>query len=207
MEVFNIWISCWLQFFTAFKFPSSAAQGSSDAAWQVPTTQLLLSPVAEAVVVFNIVFFLFTSLLRLSDRACKHSNKPGIADKARSCVSWCADNWDQFIWDHSFETTSFETTSFETPLIWDLFIWDLFIWGLIHMRPHSFENTFTWGHVHFRSHSFYATLKLSCFDLLWITFLWSAFHFLAGNLKFFRVTLHLRFCNVTSFRVEQESKT
>jgi len=63
-------------------------------------------------------------------------------------------------WPHSFETTV--------------------IWEHIHLRPHSFETTFIWDHNHLRSHSFYAMLKLSCFDLLLITFLWSAFHIFAG---------------------------
>jgi len=133
----------------------------------------------------------------------------------------------------TFETCSFETTftwdhihlrpihlrpihlrlhSFETTFIWDLFVCDLFVWDYIHLRPQSFKttfiwNTFIWDHIRFRSHSFYATLKLSCFDLLWITFLWSTFHFFAGDLKFCKMTLHLRFCKVTPFCIGQERKT
>jgi len=102
----------------------------------------------------------------------------------------------------SFETTTFETCSFETTFIWDhnhlrphlfepIFIWDhihlrpqsfetTFIWAHIYLRPHSFETTIILDHSHFRSHSFYAISQWSCFDLLWVTFLWSTFHFFAG---------------------------
>jgi len=55
-----------------------------------------------------------------------------------------------------------------------------FIYDHIHLRPQSIETTFIWDNIHFRSHSFYAMSKWSCFDLLWIKFLWSAFHFFAG---------------------------
>ena len=86
---------------------------------------------------------------------------------------------------------SFETTTFETTFILDLFIWDHFIWDHVRLIP-----------AHLRSHSFYATLKWSCFDLLCITFLWSTFHFSAGDLKFCKGTIHLKFCTVTPFRVQ-----
>ena len=88
---------------------------------------------------------------------------------------------------------------------------DLFIWDHVHLIPRSFvtcsfETIFTcvffiWVHLLLRSHSFNAKLKWSCFDLLWITFLWSTFHFFAGDLKFCKVTLHLKFCKVSPFRV------
>jgi len=81
-----------------------------------------------------------------------------------------------------------------------------FTWDHIYLRPNSYETTFTWDFfiwdkIHLRSHSFYATLKWSCFDLLWIRFLWSTFRFFVGDLKFYEVTIHLKFCKVTSFRV------
>ena len=85
-----------------------------------------------------------------------------------------------FIWDHSFKTTFF----------WHLFVWDLFIWE----------------HIHLRSRSFYATSKWSCFDLLCASFLWSTFHFFAGGLKFRKVTLHFKFCKVTPFCVQGDSR-
>jgi len=47
-----------------------------------------------------------------------------------------------------------------------------------------------------------STLKWSCFDLLWITFLWSTFHFSAGDLQFCKGTIYLKFCKVTPFRVQ-----
>ena len=72
------------------------------------------------------------------------------------------------------------------------------------------DTTFIWhhirDHIHLRSYSFYATLKWSCFDLLWITFLWSTFHFFAGGLKFCKVTLHLKFAKITPFRVQGDSR-
>ena len=111
---------------------------------------------------------------------------------------------------------SFETKFISDHDIWDdihfrprsfteLFIWDLFIWDHIHLRPHSpetfsFETTFTW--VQLRPHSFYATLKWSCLDLLCIRFLRCTFHFFAGDLKFCKATIHLKFCKVTPFRVQ-----
>ena len=116
--------------------------------------------------------------------------------------------WDHDIWDHvhlrpihlrprSFETTfiwdhihlrpqSFETTSFETTFIWDHFIWDH-----IHLRLHSLVIAFILRHVEVK--------------LFWFTvyhFLWSAFHFCAGDLKFSNVTIHLKFCKVAPFRVQ-----
>jgi len=113
------------------------------------------------------------------------------------------------IWDHIHLTPH----SFETKLIWDhihlrshsfetTFIWDYIhlrphLFETIHLRPHSLETTFIVDHIHFRSHSFYAMSKWSCFDLLWMTFLWSTFHFFAGDLKF---------CNVTPFRVQGDSR-
>ena len=137
---------------------------------------------------------------------------------------------DHFIWDYvllrpvHLRLRSFETFSFETTFIWDYshlrphsfettFIWDhihlrphlfetTFIWDHIHLRPHSVETTFIWDHIHFRSHSFYAMLKWSCFDLLWITFLWYTFHLFVGDLKFCKVTTHLKICKVTPFRVQ-----
>jgi len=124
----------------------------------------------------------------------------------------------RFIWDrihlrpHSFENCSLETT----------FIWDFFILDTIHSRRHSFESywfetyafdtysfetTFTWDffiwdHTHLRSNSFYATLNWSSFSLLCIRFLWYTFHFFAGELKFWKVSIHLKFCNVTLFYVQ-----
>ena len=50
----------------------------------------------------------------------------------------------------------------------------------IHLRPQSFYSAFLLDNNIFRSHSFHAMSKWSCFDLLWITFLWSTFHFFAG---------------------------
>jgi len=98
---------------------------------------------------------------------------------------------------HSHETFSFETYSFETTFIWDLPFETTFVWDRIHLRPHSFETTFI------LSHSFYATVKWICFDLLWIAFLWFAFHLFAGDLKFCKVSLQLKFCKVTPFRVHR----
>ena len=60
--------------------------------------------------------------------------------------------------------------------------------------------------IYFRSYSFYATLKWSCFNLLWITFLWSTFHFFAGDLKLCNVIIHLKFCKVTRFHVQGDSR-
>jgi len=105
----------------------------------------------------------------------------------------------------SFETTTFETTTFETTFILDLFIWDhvllrhsfettftwdFFIWDHVPSRPHSFDTIFIWDNIHLRSHSFYAT----------------TFHFFAGDLEFCKVTLHLKFCKVTPFRVQGDSR-
>ena len=122
---------------------------------------------------------------------------------------------------------SFETTTFKTTFIWDYihsrplhlrpqsfencssdettFIWNFFIWDHIHLRPQSFETTFIWDHIHWdhihlRSHSFHAMLKRSCFDLLCVTFLWSTLHFFAGDLKFCKATIPLKFCKVAPFR-------
>jgi len=108
-----------------------------------------------------------------------------------------------FIWDHvHLRPHSFETT----------FIWDYFIWDHVHLRPHSFETTFIWDHIHWdhfiwdhihlRPHSFEATFILCHVKvkLFWFTvyhFLWSAFHFFTGDLKFSNVTIHLKFCKVT----------
>jgi len=120
-----------------------------------------------------------------------------------------------FIWDHShLRPHSFETT---------------FIWDHIHLRPHSFETTFIWDHIHFRPHSFKTTfhfrphsfkttfhLRPHSFEatfilchvkvkLFWFTvyhFLWSAFHFFAGDLKFSNVTIHLKFFKVAPFRLQ-----
>ena len=117
---------------------------------------------------------------------------------------WDHDIWDLLIWDHiNLRPYSFETTfiwdhshlrphSFETTLIWPH----------IHLRPHSFETTLIWDHIHLRRHSFCAMLKWSCFDLLCIKFLWSTFHFFAGDLNICKVTIHLKFWKVTSFRVQ-----
>ena len=115
-------------------------------------------------------------------------------------------------WDHSFETT----------FIWDLFIWDFFIWVHIrfrprhlrklHLRPHSFQTTVIWDHIHLRPlhlrlHWFEITfiLRHVKVKLFWFTvhhFLWSAFHFFAGDLKFCKLTIHLKFCKVAPFRVQ-----
>jgi len=65
-----------------------------------------------------------------------------------------------------------------------------------HMRPFHDQ-------IHLRSHSFYATLKWSCFDLLCIRFLFSTFYFFAEDLKFCKVTIHLKLWNVTPFRVQE----
>jgi len=76
---------------------------------------------------------------------------------------------------------------------------------LFHFRPHSFETTFVWDHIRFTSQIFYVALKWSCFDLPWIILLWSTIYFFAGDLKFSKVTLHLGFCKLTTFRVKGES--
>jgi len=65
------------------------------------------------------------------------------------------------------------------------------------LRPHSLKTTLILDRIQFRSHSFYATLKWSCFDLLWITFLWSTFYFFAGDPKF---------CKATPFRVQGDPR-
>ena len=120
---------------------------------------------------------------------------------------WFHDCWDQFIWDHGiWVSIHFRPWSLETTFIWDHGIWDS-----IHFRPWSLETTFIWdnihfGHDHLRSHLFYAASKWSCFDLLWITFLWSTFHFFAGDLMYCKATLHLKFCQVTPFRVQGDSR-
>ena len=102
----------------------------------------------------------------------------------------------------SLETTTLDTSSFVTTFTWDHFIWDHIHLRPTHLRPHSFETTFVWDHIHFTSQLFYAALKWSCFNLPWITFLWSTFHFFAGDLKFCKVSLHLEFCKLTTFRVK-----
>ena len=97
------------------------------------------------------------------------------------------------------------------PFIWDHVNLRPRHFRPVHLRPHSHETfsfgtTFSRDHIHLRLHSFYATLKWSCYDFLWITFLWSTFHFIAGNLKFCKVTLHLKFCKVTLLRVQGDSR-
>jgi len=88
-----------------------------------------------------------------------------------------------------------ETTTFETTFILHLLIWDQVLLRPIHLRPHDIHMRL----FYLRSHSFYTMLKWSCFDLLRIRFLWSAFRFFAGDLKFCKVTIQLKVCNVTSF--------
>jgi len=126
-----------------------------------------------------------------------------------------ADNWDQFIWDHSFETTSIETTTFETIWFETTFTWDFFIWDHINLRPHLCETTFLWDHIHLSSYSFetafifghvYSTPRQSEAVLIYcITFLWSTFHFFAGDLKFCKVTLHSKFCKVAPLQNDVNS--
>ena len=116
--------------------------------------------------------------------------------------------WDFGVWDHNhmrllhLRPRSFEISAFETTITWDFYIWDHIHLRPIYLRPHSFQTTFIWHNIHMRSHSFYATLKWSCFDLLCIRFLGFTFHFFVGGLKFCKVTFHLRFCDVTPFRVQ-----
>jgi len=66
----------------------------------------------------------------------------------------------------------------------------------IPLRPHSFEITFIVRHV---------KVKLFWFTA-WTTFLLSTFQFLAGDLKFCKVKIHLKFCKVTLFRAQVESR-
>ena len=94
----------------------------------------------------------------------------------------CADNWDLFVWDHILGQ--------------DFIIWDHIHVRLYHLRPHSLETTFTWDHIRLRPHSLET----------WITFLWSTFHFFAGDMKFCKVALPLKFYKVTPFRVQDDSR-
>jgi len=112
--------------------------------------------------------------------------------------------WDLFIWDH----IRLRPHSFETTFIWDRIhlrphsFETAFIWDRIHLRLHSFETTFIWDYIHLRPHSFYPMLKWICFDLLCITFNDLPFTFFAEDLKFSKVTIHLKFCKVAPFRVQ-----
>ena len=135
-----------------------------------------------------------------------------------------------FVWDHSHvRPHSHETFSFETTFTWDhihlrphsfetTFIWDhshlrpqsfetTVIWNHIRLKPHSFETTFVWDHIRLRPHSFELTFILRHIKvkLFWFTvnhIFMIYFHFFAGDLKFWKLTLHLKFCKVAPFRVQ-----
>jgi len=154
------------------------------------------------------VFLFLSERSRSTRRRCQHGTLPSgaSADRERAinigsgielATCWSAHDLSRC------GSMTIETNSFETTLIWDYthlrpHSFEItFIWDHIHLRSHSFGITFIWDHIHLGSHSFHAMLKWSCFDLLLITFLWSTFHFFAGDLKFCKVTLHLKLCKVT----------
>jgi len=112
---------------------------------------------------------------------------------------------------NSFETIHFmprwsETTTFDTTFIWYLFIRDHSIWDHvllrpIHLRPHShetfsYETTFIWNHIHLR----HVEVKLFWFPVYHIFMIYLSFF--AEDLKFCKVTIHLKFCKVEPFRVQ-----
>ena len=103
-----------------------------------------------------------------------------------------------------YGSMAIETNSFETTFIWGHNVWDNIHFRPIHLRPlhlrrRSFETWFISNHIHLRPHS----LEWSCFDLLWITFLWSTFHSSVEDLNFCMVTIHLKFCKIAPFRIQR----
>ena len=140
----------------------------------------------------------FQPVLKLKTKCRVTTNASFLMNQKRSpqpqkmIVAFLTNSTKPFLRNNSMtiDSNSFETIHFITQQL-----------RTVHLRPRhlrshsfetfSFETTFTWvffipDHIHFRSRLFYATVKWTSFVSLCIRFLWSTFHFFAGDLKFFK---------------------